>query len=151
MTTYSCCSLMRLASWGGMVPLSWFEERPLRKRQWKNENRQRDRQWTDSTEINWEKIVKENEAVMSVQIWELSEVVELSWDGAVELIRVELPEIETMRDENTENNHVYIIWEILSNTKLWLWTYKFESFVRLPSWGGIVPLSWFNWRNLRER
>ena len=41
MTTYSCCRFMRLASWGGMVPLSWLKERSLKKPQRRNENTQR--------------------------------------------------------------------------------------------------------------
>jgi len=38
----------------------------------------------------------EGDAIVSVQIGELLEVAELRWDGATELIRVEVPERATL-------------------------------------------------------
>jgi len=37
----------------------------------------------------------EGDAILSVQYGELSEVAELMWDGATELIRLEIPERAT--------------------------------------------------------
>jgi len=42
----------------------------------------------------------EGDAILSVQNGELGEVVELRWDGAIELVRVEPPERATMTNAN---------------------------------------------------
>jgi len=43
----------------------------------------------------------EGDAILSVQPSELREVAELRWDGAIEVIRVEVPERESDNDATT--------------------------------------------------
>jgi len=114
---------------------------------------------------------------LSVQIGEKAEVGELSWDGASELIPVEVPERwRTHNDKPIEVllENIYRIhivneknrWSLKTDSSrgTWAsnevmriqkfdseincrcrknWGYSIFSRVRLPSWGGMVPLSWF--------
>ena len=46
-------------------------------------------------------IVIENDVIVRVQIFQLSEITELRWDGPIESIRVEPPEKATMKGMTT--------------------------------------------------
>ena len=114
-------SRVRLPSWGGMVPLSWFNARSLIEWQRKNENTQQLRVKSiegESLELlidrstrpmrffladsccYWHRtaqIVKGK--ILSVQISELSEVAELRWDSASELIWVEVADKTKVKEQ----------------------------------------------------
>jgi len=47
----------------------------------------------------------EGDAILSVQIDELREVAELRWDGASEIIRVEVPERAIMKTSKQSKMH----------------------------------------------
>ena len=66
---------------------------------------------------------------------ELIEVAELGWKGACELIREHPSERTTIKISRTHND------QALSRTKLIFGAYSHVSAARLPSSGGMVPVS----------